>query len=138
MSFSVPDKGVADNKPDGPEDACTSQFRYQFSTTLDFGQLASPFRLLSIAARWHFLFDKMILFLNNKWNFPSNTKIAPNSTNINKIEILTLLQDSFIHEEYNDIFNNKKYAAEAAQNHCLVCQRNPCKTRRYPTRGVDH
>ena len=98
------------------------------STTLDFGQLASPFRLLSIAARWHFLFDKMLLFLNNKCNLPSNTKIAHNSTNINKIDILTVLQDSFIHEEYNDIFNDTKYAAEAAQNHCLVCQRNPCKS----------
>ena len=62
----------------------------------------------------------MLLFLNSKCNFPSNTKIAPNSTNINKIDILTVLQDSFIHEEYNDIFNNTKYAAEAAQNHCLV------------------
>ena len=62
----------------------------------------------------------MLLFLNSKCNFPSNTKIAPNSTNINKIDILTVLQDSFIHEEYNDIFNNEKYAAEAAQNHSLV------------------
>ena len=59
----------------------------------------------------------MSLFLNNKWNFHSKSKIAPNSTNINKIEILTVLQDFFIHETQDDIFNNKKYAAEAAQNH---------------------
>ena len=48
----------------------------------------------------------MLLFLDNKCNLPSNTKIAHNSTNINKIDILTVLQDSFIHEENNDIFND--------------------------------
>ena len=58
----------------------------------------------------------MRLFLNNKWNFPSKSKIAPNSTNINRIEILTVLQDSFIYEEYNDMFNIRNNAAEAAEN----------------------
>ena len=83
---------------------------------LDFVRLASPFWLLSIAALWHFLFDKMILFLNNNWNFPSKTKIAPNSTNINKIEILTVLQDSFIHGTQDDMVNDTNNKELTAQN----------------------
>ena len=62
----------------------------------------------------------MLLFLNSKCNFSSNTKIAHNSTNINKIDILTVLQDSFIHEEYNDIFNDTNNAKETTQIHTFV------------------
>ena len=62
----------------------------------------------------------MILFLNNKWNFPSKSKIAPNSTNINKIEILTVLQDFFIHETQDDMVIVTNNTELTPQNHCLV------------------
>ena len=59
----------------------------------------------------------MLLYLNSKCNLPSNTKIAHNSTNIDPIDILKVLQDFFIREENNDIFNDTNNAAVAAQNH---------------------
>ena len=62
----------------------------------------------------------MLLFLNSKCNLPSNTKIAHNSTNINKIDILTVLQDSFIHEEINDIFNDTNNVRDTVQINTFV------------------
>ena len=62
----------------------------------------------------------MLLFLNSKCNLPSNTKIAHNSTNINKIDILTVLQDSFIHEENNDIFNDTNNVRDTVQINTFV------------------
>ena len=37
-----------------------------------------------------------------------------------RYDILTVLQDSFIHEENNDIFNDTNNAVVVDQNHCLV------------------
>ena len=85
MSFSLPHKGVADNKPVGPEDACISH--------LDF---------------------------KSKYNLLNDTKMVHNSETNDKIDILSVLQDSFIHEENNDIFNDTNNAKETAQIHTLV------------------
>ena len=62
----------------------------------------------------------MLLYLNSKCNLPSNTKIAHNSTNINKIDILTVLQNSFIHEENNDIFKDTKNVRDTVQINTFV------------------
>ena len=62
----------------------------------------------------------MSLFLNNKWNFLSKPKTAPNSTNINKIEILTVLQDFFIHETQDDMVIVTNNTELTPQNHYLV------------------
>ena len=59
----------------------------------------------------------MILFLNNKWNFLSKSKTAPNSTNINKIEILIVLQDLFIHETQDDMVIVTNNTELTPQNH---------------------
>ena len=61
----------------------------------------------------------MILFLNNKWNFPSKSKIVPNSININMIEILTALQDSFIQGTQDDMVNDTNNTELTAQNNNL-------------------
>ena len=78
----------------------------------------------------------MILFLNNKWNFPSKSKIAHNSTNINKTNILTVLQNFFIHEKNNDIFKDTEILRDTVQINTIV-QTGPIQCLIQSTAGAD-
>ena len=78
----------------------------------------------------------MLLFLSNKCNFPRNTEIAHNSMNINKIDILTVLQNSFIPEENNDIFKDTKNVRDTVQINTFV-QTGPIQCLIQSTAGAD-
>ena len=78
----------------------------------------------------------MSIFLINEWNFLSKSKTAPNSTNINKTNILTVLQNFFIHEKNNDIFKDTEILRDTVQINTIV-QTGPIQCLIQSTAGAD-
>ena len=62
----------------------------------------------------------MSLFLTNEWNFISISKTVPSSTNIEETNILTALQNFFIHETQDDMIIVTNNTELIPQNHYLV------------------
>ena len=62
----------------------------------------------------------MSLFLTNEWNFINISKTVPSSTNIEETNILTVLQNFFIHETQNDMIIVTNNTELTPQNHYLI------------------
>ena len=78
----------------------------------------------------------MRLFLSSKGNFPIKSFIVRNSTNINKTNILTVLQNFFIHEKNNDIFKDTEILRDTVQINTIV-QTGPIQCFIQSTAGAD-
>ena len=78
----------------------------------------------------------MRLFLSSKGNFPIKSFIIHNSTNINKTNILTVLQNFFIHEKNNDIFKDTEILRDTVQINTIV-QTGPIQCFIQSTAGAD-
>ena len=78
----------------------------------------------------------MSLFLSSKGNSPSKSFIVHNSTNINKTNILTVLQNFFIHEKNNDIFKDTEFVRDTVQINTIV-QTGPIQCLIQSTAGAD-